>query len=1531
MIKYYYGEHFGMHRKPRQFYYFGEKIRMETKLSTNWHQRPLALSPSPIIFDIPTYQKVDIYPSDSNESFLHSQKLRASIFESKKAFLSHSLNDDKEEDAQMEEKSLIGSHLENRRPPCKKISFKIKKQSSLYKRNLTVPRVSNVPKNTVAELTKKFNEMVESRNVYEEQLIQMRLQRGDSVCSDKKVKVSRKPSVKTKPTSESKTLVIIKTTRKNSVKRQNSQKDSPNRPTTLNLTNIPKAIIETSPNGTSVKAAIEIFEKKTTVAQVKSPNKPTIPEKSAAVLNLSRKTATLPTSYKHISRSPEKKTVITKPAAVEFSEEDVPVINIPAVLPQRRCDSMYETLNLKKVQPDSKSKSVDNITSEVKQISAVPNVSFLWRDKSPSSSSSRSSINTLEKPKLPPDLPPKPNTRARPVKKKMPLPEEVDYEEISQVREETLKSLEEITPIEEKALNEYDHLIREEKVYEELSTMVTKIDDGYEPIESGEVIYETLPVPPSIPLRRSRQEPLPPRPPSSVRIEEGIYNCYESIYSKKDGLYESIYGSQLTASSNGSNRDSIISSELKSNSLYGQAVPNWHDYDNAENVYYRPPSDLSDRTSATDRSDDWEDVMTDIEVTNTFILVREKAKSKKSGWSQHFRDRAAKSLEEANEDTGEESDHHYESLYAGKDEEELDYDSFESDTESDASFDRNKNMSGGIENTQLPELPNNQSFIKSAEKNMKKFRMNITRSLTRMKKHISKTDAETPNDPNKKRKSDSKLKQRSPGNEPIVEAKNQDVKTSPEPNKSSNNESQSPEDNKTLTRTKSGGFLTKFRRSMSLSAESALELTSNLNGASKTKSTFYLTEPIDIDATEGSEKSLSPARHSKSPVMRPRSPPPPAPVGQPEIKKSERKDNKASSWYADSGVFKNNDQSKRPSTYWYAEVGLYQGQNSSSPSTSSAENSGSNLSAPIKAFEIPRPSLKPSDFINQDDREHLNNVKNDSAYYTGSFNSLGSLETKNDDSLKQELQLRLQDEPLYQFYDAAVLESISYGNTSDFDSDNYEDIHEKEVTSNVIKIRPSAMELVTPQRNSICITKTLWCEIPEVINSSVLSTLSAHQKKLQEAKFEILTSEASYLNSLIVLINHFVKSFDASNLLSREQRDVLFGHVEEVCSSSEKLLHDLEKCWQDNILLHGICDIVQKHAEENFNAYIPYCENQIVIDEILKNLKERLGFTEFLKHLELNEACQSLSLYSFLMLPMQRITRWPLLVDAVLKRLSQQDSEYYACQSALATLNKIVSQCNEAARQKEREIEMMRIAKQLDFPQSIPKIAIITPERYLIRCGSLVHMQSRNEDTKLTFGKRFSKTNVFLFLFNDLFVVAKEKGEKNYLVQHYCPRGLVELSSSDVMLSVPAKEAHSKNLIFLTVLENQDGKMIEYLLSCNSESDKERWIKALTPPRSEDPDETVYGYWDCPQVSAVHNYVACQPDELALTKGDVINVLRKMTDGWFHGERIRDGQTGWFPANYTVEIANSHVRARNLKQRYRLLAFSDKYVKSKIS
>lgn len=106
---------------------------------------------------------------------------------------------------------------------------------------------------------------------------------------------------------------------------------------------------------------------------------------------------------------------------------------------------------------------------------------------------------------------------------------------------------------------------------------------------------------------------------------------------------------------------------------------------------------------------------------------------------------------------------------------------------------------------------------------------------------------------------------------------------------------------------------------------------------------------------------------------------------------------------------------------------------------------------------------------------------------------------------------------------------------------------------------------------------------------------------MQEAKFEMVTSEASYLNSLNVLNDHFINNLKIT--LTDSEFDLLFGKIEAVRLSSDKLLLDLEKCWQDNILLHGVCDIIQKHAVEDFSAYIPYCENHTLLDQMMKKLR----------------------------------------------------------------------------------------------------------------------------------------------------------------------------------------------------------------------------------------------------------------------------------------------------------------------------------------
>uniref|UniRef100_A0A8W7K5T4 Guanine nucleotide exchange factor tim n=1 Tax=Anopheles albimanus TaxID=7167 RepID=A0A8W7K5T4_ANOAL len=563
-------------------------------------------------------------------------------------------------------------------------------------------------------------------------------------------------------------------------------------------------------------------------------------------------------------------------------------------------------------------------------------------------------------------------------------------------------------------------------------------------------------------------------------------------------------------------------------------------------------------------------------------------------------------------------------------------------------------------------------------------------------------------------------------------------------------------------------------------------------------------------------------------------------------------------------------------------------------------------------------------------------------------------------------------EPLYQIYNAAKLESI----TRDIDAeisgqteaelydDGYEKISDRGQTdedaghvgggsggSSIYgddrtlsdnasyrkPSRPTALELIEPHVGKL---RTLWCEIPEVRNSEILATLTPTEKRLQEAKFEILTSEASYLKSLNLLRTHFVNhpAFRDVRVLSSAERKTLFSSIIPVQECSDRLLCDLENCWQDNIMLLGLSHSIYKHAEKHFHVYVSYCEHQAKIDRTLKALRaNKPEFAKTLTVLESDPVCCSLSLSSFLMLPMQRITRMRLLLDAVLQRCRPDDDEFDSWEKTFVLINRILTRCNDAAHRSEQLYEMERLSRQIEFPTHIRPLPIVpcgigaapsSMHRSLEKRGELVHLLWRGDDAKLTFGKKFSKSNVYAFLFTDLLVLTKKKSDESYLVVDYCQRALLAVSSGDVVPGLPAKEmqALGKNLIIMTLLENHEGKTVEMILSCPTETERERWLMVAEPPASENPDEKIYEQWDCPQVIAVHPYRALQPDELDLDIKDVVNVHRKMADGWYEGERIRDGAVGWFPSNYTKEIPSAHIRAKHIKQRHMLLTYTSKYI-----
>ncbi|XP_072311486.1 ephexin-1 [Eucyclogobius newberryi] len=440
---------------------------------------------------------------------------------------------------------------------------------------------------------------------------------------------------------------------------------------------------------------------------------------------------------------------------------------------------------------------------------------------------------------------------------------------------------------------------------------------------------------------------------------------------------------------------------------------------------------------------------------------------------------------------------------------------------------------------------------------------------------------------------------------------------------------------------------------------------------------------------------------------------------------------------------------------------------------------------------------------------------------------------------------------------------------------------------------------------------SLWQNLEVVQNSGLLDTLPQKEVIMQEAMFELVTSEASYYKSLEILETHFLRNPVLINTLNQSDMHFLFSNIEDVMKASERFLMDLEHRIEENLRISDVCDIVYSHATEHFGVFISYVINQNYQEKNYRRILEgNQAFRDVMETLEKHSRVRGLSFTSFLILPFQRITRLKLLVQNILKKVEEGSEREANAIKAHQRLEQIVKDCNEGVRKMARTEELINIEKTLEFKsKSIP---IISHSRWLLKKGE-VQLMSGPKSTRTTKGKKLYQP-VYLFLFNNLLLLTKRhsSGDK-FQVLDSCTRAMLRTDDLEDQGQLLA------NVFNLRLLENQEDREANYMLKTTSMSDKLRWMCALTPCRRTRFMSTSHvNQSDSPQVQCIQSYSSQESDELSIEMADVLNLLERTDDGWMMGERLHDGERGWFPSRVVEEIQSRDVRIQNLREAFRI-------------
>eukprot|EP00800_Vazella_pourtalesii_P000125 TRINITY_DN1013_c0_g1_i1.p1 TRINITY_DN1013_c0_g1~~TRINITY_DN1013_c0_g1_i1.p1 ORF type:complete len:905 (-),score=168.76 TRINITY_DN1013_c0_g1_i1:99-2813(-) len=476
----------------------------------------------------------------------------------------------------------------------------------------------------------------------------------------------------------------------------------------------------------------------------------------------------------------------------------------------------------------------------------------------------------------------------------------------------------------------------------------------------------------------------------------------------------------------------------------------------------------------------------------------------------------------------------------------------------------------------------------------------------------------------------------------------------------------------------------------------------------------------------------------------------------------------------------------------------------------------------------------------------------------------------------------------------------------------------------------------------------LWSHQNKVKAAGLVKELSVREIKRQEAMYELYTTEVSYKLSLSILTKFRNDSRlspylpEAYRVLTQTDHTHLFSSTVAMLECSSFLATNLMKIVENSLVIESVTDLILNNISK-FHRFIPYCKNQYYQNQKYKELmKNNPKFVEIITQLEKDKECHNLDLTSFLMLPVQRITRLPLLLSNILEFTPEHHDNYQSVKTALFKIQEIAYRCDVEAHRLSSLEGLHAISRSLVYPQHIKTLPIVDPKRHLVRRGEIFRVQWR---MRKLMKPEIKFERIYLILFTDIAILTQlpKKCLKNdcevYQVIDYCKRQLLTYRPIGIITRQPFPTRNRENFYMMSrwvvsrrqipnafalhMLENHRGRDACYLFVPNDPTEATRWAQAISPPLIPCmPGEQLYHEYESPQFQVISNYTAQLPDELSLDIGDVVSIRRKMPDGWFEGARMRDDKRGWFPSSHAVEVMNESTRNKNVRKAQELRRIS---------
>ncbi|XP_067427721.1 intersectin-2a isoform X3 [Thunnus thynnus] len=262
-----------------------------------------------------------------------------------------------------------------------------------------------------------------------------------------------------------------------------------------------------------------------------------------------------------------------------------------------------------------------------------------------------------------------------------------------------------------------------------------------------------------------------------------------------------------------------------------------------------------------------------------------------------------------------------------------------------------------------------------------------------------------------------------------------------------------------------------------------------------------------------------------------------------------------------------------------------------------------------------------------------------------------------------------------------------------------------------------------------------------------LDTMTPQERKRQGYIHELIQTEETYVEDLELVLEVFHKPMSESGRLTETEMSVIFVNWRELIMCNTKLLKALrvrKKTGGENMPVQLIGDLLASELA-HMQPYIRFCSCQLNAAALLQSkTHNQPDFKDFLKKIATNYRCKGMPLSSFLLKPMQRITRYPLLIKNILEHTPDSHADHGPLREALERAEELCSQVNEGVREKENSDRLEWIQSHVQCEGPIEHLVFNSltnclGPRKLLHSGRLYKTKSSRE--------------LWAFLFNDFLLL----------------------------------------------------------------------------------------------------------------------------------------------------------------------------------